>query len=131
MLCILVVYVLGMTPQLVNAKTNKGINIKKNFVKGVGEEISGKWYDKNQDGYLSKKEIKQIKELYLYSEYEDFNLKGISKLKYLEKIKIDPKYYLYNIRELKKLRNLKYVDISIDSKQKKYLILESVRILKH
>lgn len=130
MLGILLLSVFLSVPQLVNAKSCKGINIKKTFVKGMCEELSEKFYDKNQDGYLSKSEIKQIKELDLFTYYQNFDLKGISKLKYLEKIDIEPEYYVYNLKELKKLPKLKYIRVVTDSKKKITLDLRRNKKLK-
>ena len=94
MIFVIALSVLLTAPQSVSAKTGKGISIEKTFAKGTRDEISRKVYDKNQDGYLSKNEIKKIKELKLYSYLNanienKLNLKGISKLKYLEKSKYD------------------------------------------
>lgn len=124
--CLLILVALLMVPLSVSAKTDKGINIKKTFVKGICVELSQEKYDKNQDGYLSKKEINNIKKLYLYSYLNDsinssLNLKGISKLKNLEKVYFDADRYIYNIKEIEKLHNLKKVQISVKLKRKKVL----------
>lgn len=118
MICMIILSALLIMPQSVSAKSHKGINIKKTFVQGLCEEMGEEFYDKDQDGYLSKSEIKKIKQLDLFSYYKNFDLKGISKLKYLEKIDIEPKHYVTNLKEFKKLPRLKYVRIVTDSNKK-------------
>ena len=131
-LCIMVLSVLLGAPQSVSAKAEKGINIKKTFSKAIGEEMSRQKYDKNQDGYLSGKEIKQIKSFYLCSDVvkENVNVKGISKLKYLEKIRINICGHAYNIKEVEKLHKLKYTSILFEPKKKIVLNLKKCRDIK-
>ena len=136
MLCIMFLSVLLGAPQSVSAKTNKGINIKKTFAKGIRYEMSRKVYDKNQDGYLDKREVKSIKKLFLYTyqnEYinENFNLRGISKLKYVEKIYFDAEGYAFNLQEIKKFRNLKSVEIKTKLKKAKILDFRKSKNIKN
>ena len=126
MLCIIALFVLLTAPQSVSAKTGKGISIEKTFAKGMRDEIKRKVYDKNQDGYLSKKEIKHIKKIDLYSRknlkmQENINIKGISKLKYLEKMSIEADGKIYNLKETEKLYRLKYIKIYANLKRNRVL----------
>lgn len=135
MLCIMFLSVLLIVPQSVNAKSGKEINIKKTFAKGTGEEIRRKKYDRNQDGYLNQTEIKKIKKLHLYTYQNDninsnLNIKGISKLKYLERIDFIAKGDIYNLKEIKKLSNLKYVKIERNSKKKRVFDFRKSKNLK-
>ena len=113
-----------ITFQTIHAKANKGISIKTTFAKGTCEVMGNKKYDKNQDGYLSQSEIKQLKNLYLcsYSNLDmqqDINIKGISKLKYLEKLEIDGDGDIYNAKEIKRLYKLQDVIIRMYPKKKR------------
>ena len=135
MIFVIALSVLLTAPQSVSAKTGKGISIEKTFAKGTRDEISRKVYDKNQDGYLSKKEVRNIKNLSLYTYQNDhinsdINIKGISKLKYLENLKIKARRKVYNFKELKNLSNLKYVKIDINSKEKRVLDFRKSKKLK-
>ncbi len=120
-LCLLVLSVVLIVPQTVNAKSNKGISIKENFG-NYKYALRKKERDKNQDGYLSKAEIKEIKSLDL-REDTSINVKGISKLKYLEKLTLDTMKNVRNLKEVEKLRRLKYLKIGMETKKKRTLDL--------
>lgn len=94
-----------LLPQTVNAKSNKGINIKKTFKES---EIikTCKFYDGNKDGFLNKKEIKNVKEVLIEKNKKSINLKAISKLKYLTYLKVTTNAKIYNMKEIKKLSKL-------------------------
>ena len=63
--------------QTVNAKGNKGIKISKNFNGYLAFCLTDKYYDKNKDGYLNKKEIKKIKEISIVNGDGKIDFKGI------------------------------------------------------
>lgn len=128
MFCILCLSVLFYLPQSVNAKSHKGINIKKTFVGNVKYQVKRKC-DKNKDGYLSKKEVKQVRRLSLPYSLKNNNVKGISKLKYLERLNIE-KLNAYNIKEIEQLRRLKYLDLYVYEQPKKRIILDLRKIKK-
>ena len=128
MLCIMFLSVLLAAPQSVSAKSIKGINIKKTFG-NCRYWLEGRNCDKNKDGYLSKKEVKNIKCLKIYS-LDKINLKNIKKLKYLEKIDIVAED-LYNMKEIKKLQRLKKVKLDVESNKRRVLDLRKSKNIKN
>ena len=117
-LCIMVLSILLAAPQSVSAKTKQGINIKTTFSKAMGEEMSRQKYDKDQNGYLSKKEIRKIQYIGYTNTDGKINLQGISKLKYIKTLDLEAKY-LTNLKEIKKLGRLKKLKLKADKIEKK------------
>ena len=120
-LCIMILSVFLIASDSVNAKQRRGYNIKNTFSGSIRYKIKVKKYDRDKDGYLSRKEIKKIKSLYLEN-LGGLSVKGISKLKHLKKIKIQTAKPAYNIKEVEKLHRLE--DVYIDIEPKKKLVLD-------
>lgn len=96
----------------VYAKSNNKIKIDSFKDECIKKEI--RKYDKNDDGYLSKKELKKVTRLDLESESGPINIKGIGKLKHLKVLSISnccPKR-IKNIKAVYKLTNLESLKIS-------------------
>lgn len=91
-------------------------------------------HDKNENGYLSEKELKKITIMDLESDSEPINLKGIRRLKYLKHFTISNccSKKVVNVKEIYKLSNLE--SLSLDSchfNKKIKLNLKSLVNLKH
>ena len=125
-LCVMVLSVFLIMPDVVNAKSGKGYNIRNTFSGTIRFEIKVKKYDRNQDGYLSKGEIKKIKSLYL-EEYQNTSVKGLSKLKYLKKITIKAQRAVYHIKEVEKLHGLEDIHIKVEPERKLVFDLRKFR----
>lgn len=94
-----------MLPQMVSAKNVKGINYKKVFKeKDIISDCRES--DTNKDGFLSKKESKDVTIIYIDKNRKNINLKGISRLKNLKSIEIKTNAKIYNLKEVAKVSKL-------------------------
>ena len=108
------------TPAEMNAKT-KAVSINSsNFTDKILRRKLSKKFDKNHDGVLSVKEIKQIKSINLSTpslKRQNLNIKGISKLKYITKLNLDTFAKIIGIKEIKKLNKLSTLYIYADNRK--------------
>lgn len=112
------------------AKENKGIKIDKTFG-DCAYWLKSKQYDKNKDGYLSSREIKKIRKLCCHGNWGNvINLKGISKLKSLEKLDLYAKQ-LTSMNEIGKLRKLETLKIEVHKKNKTNIKISSKNNIKN
>lgn len=103
--------VIFASSNIVYGKTNrvKIDSFKDKYIKASLEKR-----DKDNDGYLNKKELKKVTSLDLESESAPINLKGIGKLKYLKSLTINnccPKR-VKNIKAIYNLSNLEELNLS-------------------
>lgn len=96
----------------VYAKTNNTVKIdsfKDQYIKEAIEK-----YDKNDDGYLNKKELKKVTRLDLEKDGEPFDFEGIGNFKYLKELNINNccTESVKNIKDIYKLTNLKTLNIT-------------------
>lgn len=100
-----------MKNSIVHAATKETVSItKSNFSSSYIRQKLSKQYDKDKNGILNRKEINKIKNLKI--QWDVVDLKGLSKLKKLEKLELDVEL-VKNIKELSKLKNLKELDFSV------------------
>lgn len=117
---IIMFFTIMITSYTINAKSNK-ININKSFTGFLRYCMKDKAYDKNQDGYLSVKEIKKIDYIGYTNGDGKINLKGISKLKYIETIDFGAKY-ITNLKEIKRLKKLKKLRLDANKFEKNMIL---------
>lgn len=106
--------------KMVSANISQSISIKKSFRDCYYSVIK---FDKNKDGFLDQTEIMKIKALKINKDitYGAIDLKGISKLKYIQSLEIRGKN-IKNLNEIRKLVNLK--DIKINLNNKKSIVID-------
>ena len=115
--CLALAAALLAVPCVAQAGQGKGISIRENFG-NYRDILREKKYDRNRDGYLSRGEIKKIKSLDISKFYYKVNLKGLGRLKNLEKLSVEAER-LRNVKEIGKLKRLKSIDISVEYKERK------------
>ena len=93
---------------------------KKNFPDKNIQEILAKKFDKNKDRTLSEEELRATKELNL-GEMEIVDIKGISKLKYVNSLVIDVDY-IENLGEIRKMPQL--TELYINSTVERHIDLK-------
>ena len=113
---VFIVCIIAFNVNIANAKTNK-ININKTFTGFLKFCMKDKCYDENEDGYLSAKEIRKIHYIGYANRDGKIDLKGISKLKYIETLVFDAKY-LTNLDEIKELSRLKKLKLNVEKFEK-------------
>lgn len=124
---VMVLSMICLLPQMVSAKSVKGINYKKVFKeKGIISDC--KECDTNKDGFLSKKESKDVRIIYIEKNKKNINLKGISRLKNLTCLEIKTNARIYNLKEVAKLSKLK--QFTIQNKKVKRIDLRKNKNLK-
>lgn len=124
---VMVLSMICLLPQMVSAKSVKGINYKKVFKeKGIISDC--KECDTNKDGFLSKKESKDVRIIYIEKNKKNINLKGISRLKNLISLEIKTNARIYNLKEVAKLSKLQ--QFTIQNKKVRQIDLRKNKNLK-
>lgn len=135
--CLALAAALLAVPCVAQAGQGKGISIRENFGKDLRRVLKREKYDQNRDGFLSRGEIRKIKSIGVYPDYTvaKIDVRGISRLKNLEELKIEIDSYrgkkAYGLKEIGKLKKLKVFRMSMNLKEKRKIDLRKLKNLSY